>query len=107
MLGKLLSGAQYHLKTVHLFSRADYLTVIPTVRPFFERIPGRSLLILMDHLGIICNRSITQYGKIGSCDKQPLGIFPSPPNRPLQSVFRKRGQVGQTLASSALWESQR
>jgi hypothetical protein len=32
--GKLLSGAQYHLTTVHLFSRADYLTVIPTVKPF-------------------------------------------------------------------------
>ena len=32
--GKLLSRAQYHLTTVHLFSRADYLTVIPTVRPF-------------------------------------------------------------------------
>ena len=33
---KLLSGAQYHLTTVHLFSRADYLTVIPTVRPLFN-----------------------------------------------------------------------
>jgi len=33
-LGKILSGAQYHLTTVHLFSRADYLTVIPTVKPF-------------------------------------------------------------------------
>ena len=33
-LGKLLSDAQYHLTTIHLFSRADYLTVIPTVRPF-------------------------------------------------------------------------
>jgi len=32
--GNILSGAQYHLKTVHLFSRADYLTVIPTVKPF-------------------------------------------------------------------------
>ena len=32
--GKILSGAQYHLKTVHLFSRADYLTVIPTVKLF-------------------------------------------------------------------------
>ena len=32
--GNILSGAQYHLKTVHLFSRADYLTIIPTVRAF-------------------------------------------------------------------------
>ncbi|KIM35675.1 hypothetical protein M413DRAFT_32331 [Hebeloma cylindrosporum] len=34
--GTLLSRAQYHLTTLHLFSRADYLTVIPTASVFFK-----------------------------------------------------------------------
>jgi len=58
--GNILSGAQYHLKTVHLFSRADYLTIIPTVKPF-STLSDPLWLTLMNHLGILRNRCIRQH----------------------------------------------
>jgi len=43
---KLLSKAQYHLKTAHLFTRTDYTTILPAVRHFITH--PRSLVANCD-----------------------------------------------------------
>ena len=89
---KLLSKAQYHLTTAHLFTRTDYTTILPAVRPFLTS--PRSLLILMhmmDHLDILCNRSISQQAGMAIYKKLSLGLYPSTSTHCLQPVLRTRG----------------
>jgi hypothetical protein len=89
---KLLSKAQYHLKTAHLFTRTDYTTILPAVRPFLTS--PRSLVVncdVMDHLDIICNRPISQQARMAIYKKLSLGLCPSTSTHCVQPVLRTRG----------------